>query len=229
MQLAGLQRCSLVDYPGQPCCTVFTQGCNLRCPWCHNARLIGSHAVDPVPEDEFWGLLHRRRGRVGAVTVSGGEPTLHGDLAEFLATIKSLGFSVKLDTNGTRPDVLENLIQEYLVDHVAMDVKAPLDERYETAAGAPVSVDAVRESIAVLRRSNWIGVEFRTTVVPLIHSEDDIAEIAQDLIGSARYFLQSFESDEALNPQYRKSPPPTREFMRGCRERASQWIETTIR
>ncbi len=229
MQLAGLQRCSLVDYPGQPCCTVFTQGCNLRCPWCHNARLIGEYAADPIPLEAFWALLKRRQGRIRAVTVTGGEPTEHADLPTFLAEIKARGFVVKLDSNGTRPGVLEKLIREGAVDCVAMDVKAPLDARYSHAAGTSVSIESIRESIGVLKAASGIAVEFRTTVIPALHLEDDIEEIAQCLQGASCYYLQAFQPTHALSPRYRESPVPRPEFMEACRRRASQWVPTQVR
>ncbi|MGE9293020.1 MAG: anaerobic ribonucleoside-triphosphate reductase activating protein [Puniceicoccales bacterium] len=227
MLLAGLQRCSLVDFPGQTCCTIFTQGCNLCCPYCHNGDLISARCRNAVDEIECWDLLLRRKGKVGAVTVTGGEPTQHVDLPEFWATIKSLGFLVKLDTNGTRPGVIRKLLRENLVDCIALDVKAPLD-RYDEAAGRIVPTRLMRESIAILKHSG-IPVEFRTTVVPAIHTAEDIGEIARELVGGQAYYLQAFDPKNALSPQLRETAPPSPDFMKSCCARAGEWIETFVR
>lgn len=228
MHIAGLQRCSLVDYPGQTCCTVFTQGCNLRCPWCHNSELVPPRSGNELPEADCWELLLKRQGKVAAVTVTGGEPTLQPDLPEFLATIKAMGFAVKLDTNGTKPGVLRKLLREELVDVMAMDVKAPLNGSYVNAAGRDVSIKALRESVTLLKEAA-IPTEFRTTVVPGMLNADDIAAIARELAGGRIYYLQAFAPSHAADEAMRRQKPPAPEFMEICQARASEWIETRVR
>lgn len=179
MKIGGYVPCSLGDYPGgRLAAVVFTQGCNWRCPWCHNPALVyPDQFTVPVPEDAVLARLSTRRGKLDGVVVSGGEPTLHGDLAGFLAKIKALGFLVKLDTNGSRPATVRDLLAARLVDFVAMDIKAPW-ARYPEASGVPVDTDVLQETVALLRAS---GVEhqLRTTRWPGLTDTDAPAILAQ--------------------------------------------------
>lgn len=181
MKIGGYVPCSLSDYPGgRVAAAVFTQGCNWRCPWCHNPALVYPERFTvSLPEEEVFARLALRSGRLDGVVVSGGEPTLHGDLAEFLERIKALGFLVKLDTNGSRPAVVRALLAARLVDFVAMDIKAPWP-RYAEAAGVPVDTAALAETVELLRGS---GVEhqLRTTRRPGLAAADEPAIIAQTL------------------------------------------------
>lgn len=180
MRIGGYVPCSLSDYPSRISAVVFTQGCNWRCPWCHNPALVYPEKFTaPLPEAEVLERLASRRARLDGVVVTGGEPTLQGDLADFLARVKALGFLVKLDTNGSRPHVVRDLLAAGLVDFVAMDIKAPW-ARYAEAAGVPVDTAALAETVALLRES---GVEhqLRTTRWPGLTKDDEpaIVELAR--------------------------------------------------
>jgi len=199
--IAGLQKMTLLDYPGKVAATVFIGGCNFRCPYCHNASLIDPAGQTPaLTEEEFLAFLDSRRGLLDGVCVSGGEPLLWSGLTALLEKIKEMGFLIKLDTNGSFPARLKRLVDAGLIDAVAMDVKhAPA--KYGQAAG--ISSDllpALRESVEYLL-TNPVDCEFRTTVVKGMHTAEDIAEIAKWLQGAGKYFLQNFEdSPDVLTP-----------------------------
>lgn len=162
MRIGGYVRSSLVDFPARVASVVFVQGCDLRCPWCHNPALVRPALFSPpIPEEDVFRHLEERRGKLSGVVVTGGEPTLQPDLAAFLERVRSLGFSVKLDTNGTRPDVLEDILGRGLADFVAVDLKAPWS-RYREACGTEVDIDALRRSIDLLR-SSGVDHQLRTT------------------------------------------------------------------
>ncbi|MBN1555555.1 MAG: anaerobic ribonucleoside-triphosphate reductase activating protein [Phycisphaerae bacterium] len=190
MRIAGLERSSFVDYPGKLAAVLFTPGCNLDCFYCHNRHLLSPGEEDVVysPEDVL-DFLRRRVGLLEGVVVTGGEPTLQKDLEEFLAEIHSMGFAVKLDTNGTQPWVVQPLIEKRLVDFVAMDVKAP-KSRYDEIAGKPVDISAVEESVNLLMHSR-VDYEFRTTFAPQLTALD-IVTIAAWIHGAKRYVLQQY-------------------------------------
>jgi pyruvate formate lyase activating enzyme len=192
MKLYGLQKLTLLDYPGRMACTVFTGGCNFRCPFCHNASLVLTPGRDGlIPEEEFWALLEKRRGILDGVCVTGGEPLLQPDLAEFLEKIHALGYKVKLDTNGSFPDRLEQLAAAGLLDYVAMDLKSSR-AGYAKVIGVPgFDTKGVERSVAFLMQGT-IPYEFRTTVVKGLHTESDFAEIAEWIAGAQHYFLQGF-------------------------------------
>ena len=191
---AGLQKLTLLDFPGKVACTLFTRGCNFRCPFCHNASLV----VRPEEQrmygnDEILSFLKKRVGVLDGVAITGGEPTLMRDLPEFIAEIKALGYSVKLDTNGTRPQVIDRLISESLVDYIAMDIKN-CPEKYAYTVGLPESYDLtpIMESKDILMKGR-VDFEFRTTVAKPFHSEEDFVKIGEWLRGSEKYFLQQFK------------------------------------
>lgn len=192
MQICGLQKLALVDYPGKLAATVFTGGCNLRCPFCHNALLVTRLAETPVlPPSEVLDFLSRRRGLLDGVVLSGGEPLLQPDAADFLRQVRDLGFSVKLDTNGCFPDRLAALLEADLVDYVAMDIKN-CREKYAQTVGVPgFDTAPVEESVRLLR-SGAAAFEFRTTLVRELHTRNDLLSIGRWLEGSPRYFLQNF-------------------------------------
>ncbi|MFP4472621.1 MAG: anaerobic ribonucleoside-triphosphate reductase activating protein [Candidatus Omnitrophota bacterium] len=197
MRIGGLQKISLIDYPGNVAAVVFTQGCNFRCPYCHNVNLVSPACfADPISEYDVLDFLSTRVEKLKGVVVTGGEPTLQPDLPEFLQKIRTLGFLVKLDTNGSRPAVLRWLIDEGLVDFIAMDIKAPL-ERYDEVAGVRVKTDYIRQSIDLIKGSG-ISYQFRTTVVKSLLSETDIGQIA-DMLGDIEYYrLQNFAGQDVL-------------------------------
>ena len=198
MILKGLQKLTLLDYPGEIAATVFTGGCNFRCPFCHNASLVLPEKFGAtLPTEEFFSFLDSRRGKLRAVCVSGGEPTMQGDLSEFICRIKEMGFLVKLDTNGTRPDVLYGLIEDGLLDYVAMDIKNSKERYGETVGVSGFDISPIEESINILRKGK-VPFEFRTTVVRELHTEADIASIGEWLGGDEKFFLQTFEDSGDL-------------------------------
>ena len=194
MRLFGLQKLTLLDYPERIACTVFTGGCNLRCPFCHNGSLALGDSKDEISEEEFFSFLESRVGRLDGVCISGGEPTLQPDLADFARKIKALGFSVKLDTNGTRPDVISSLIREGLLDYIAMDIKNSPAKYAETAGVKAFDYSPIAESIKIISESG-VAHEFRTTVTQELHDAEDIREICKNLHRDAKYYLQSYRDE----------------------------------
>lgn len=196
MIVGGFQPLSLVDYPGKVATIVFTQGCLFRCPFCHNPKLV-SQKMEPSEEERrteerFWEHLKRRAGFIDGVVVTGGEPTLHADLPEFLARIKSLGYLVKLDTNGISPEMVREMLSQKLVDYFAMDLK-DVWERYQRIANiAPehVAMLANCEKTFEIIRNSGIPYEWRTTVLPGVHTDESFVEIARQLLPGERYYLQ---------------------------------------
>ena len=203
MIVNGLRKLTLLDFPGRVACTLFLAGCNMRCPFCHNAPLvIDGSGVENIPEDELLAFLKKRSGVLDGVCITGGEPTLRRELPELLRSIKALGYAVKLDTNGTNPHILASLIDEGLVDYVAMDIKNS-PEKYSLTAGRHVDMDAVRRSVSILME-NKVKYEFRTTVVGGYHTADDFRAIGEWLRGAEAYFLQNFvDSGALLDPETR--------------------------
>ncbi|MBE6774976.1 MAG: anaerobic ribonucleoside-triphosphate reductase activating protein [Ruminococcaceae bacterium] len=196
MRISGIQKLTLLDFPGKTACTVFCYGCNFLCPFCHNALLVTEKAEEFIDEEEIFTFLKKRQGILDGVCVTGGEPTLQKDLKAFLGRIKEMGFDVKLDTNGYRPDILREIISEGLCDYVAMDIKNT-PEKYALTVGKEIDTDKILESIAILKAGK-IPFEFRTTVVRELHTEEDIREIARLLEGEAPFFLQQFKDSGCL-------------------------------
>ena len=174
MKLGGLIKFTLIDFPGRPAAVVFTQGCNFRCRYCHNPELVYPHMFSaPMPEEELFFFLKRRQGTLEGVVITGGEPTLHEDILDFTAKIKNMGFAVKWDTNGTRPDVLREAYARKLLDYVAMDLKAPL-EKYSVITGVDFNPAILKESMKLITQSG-IPYQFRTTYDKEVLTDDDIA------------------------------------------------------
>lgn len=190
MNIQGFQKMTLLDYPSKVACTVFTGGCNLRCPFCHNAGLVRTPTAENNLEREVLEYLSQRRGLLDGVCVTGGEPLLQPDLTSFLQKIAEMGYAVKLDTNGFLPKKLREVLETGLVDYVAMDIKSALTT-YEKAVGGEVDVTRVEESVSVLRQSG-VEYEFRTTAVKGIHTLEDFVRIARFLAGEKRYYIQRF-------------------------------------
>ena len=198
MTISGLQKLTLLDFPGKVACTVFTAGCNLRCPFCHNAELVEPGAApDPVDEAGFFALLEKRRGVLDGVCVTGGEPLLQPGLPAFLERVKALGYAVKLDTNGFFPERLRELAGAGLVDRVAMDVKNCRARYAETAGVAGLDLAPLEETAAWLR-AGGLPFEFRTTVVRELHDGESFRAIGAWLAGDEPYFLQGFQDSGAL-------------------------------
>lgn len=197
MIISGFQKMTLLDFPGKVACTIFTGGCNFRCPFCHNALLVTEDYKEEFSEDEVISFLEKRRGLLDGVCITGGEPLLHKDIAEFIRKIKEMGYAVKLDTNGSFPDRLKALVSDGLVDYVAMDIKNCMD-KYALTAGSDESIlPKVEESIDFLLGGK-VDYEFRTTVVKEFHTVPDIAAAAVRIKGARRYFLQYFEDSGGL-------------------------------
>ena len=195
MKICGLQKTTLLDFPGHVAATIFTGGCNFRCPFCHNSDLLGNDAPPAFSEEEVLSFLKKRRGILEGVAITGGEPTLQPDLREFIVKIRQLGYRIKLDTNGYRPDVLMTLCNDGLIDYVAMDIKT-CKERYPVVAGIPsLQIDKIEEIVSFLK-TGCVPYEFRTTVVRELHSADDFTKIAQWISGCPSYFLQNFTDSE---------------------------------
>ena len=217
MEIGGLQRVSLNDYPGKICATVFTRGCNFRCPYCHNPEL-----VDPdrygllLPEEEVLSFLSKRRGKLEAVTVTGGEPTLQKDLAHFLEELKAMSYLVKLDTNGSNPDTLSALINQRLVDYIAMDFKGPFG-KYRQISSADVDVFRIRRSIQLMATSG-IAHEFRTTVVRSQLGLEDFMSMAEEIRQAPLYVLQPFVPSKTLDSAFLSEASYTPEEFSTLRE-----------
>ena len=194
MYICGYQKTTLLDYPEHVAATIFTGGCNFRCPFCHNADLllkpIGS---SPVTEEEILVFLQKRKNVLSGVCITGGEPTLQPDLKDFIIKVRSLGYKIKLDTNGYEPDVLLSLLEDNLLDYIAMDIKAGLSN-YANVSGIPnPDTSKIKESISIIENSG-INYEFRTTVVKELHSSQDFLEITDMLSSTSPYFIQSFKN-----------------------------------
>lgn len=198
MKILGLQKLSLLDFPGKVACIVFTGGCNFRCPFCHNGDLVtGEGEPQAISEQEIFDFLKKRQGVLDGVVITGGEPLLHADLPELIQKVRALGYAVKLDTNGYLPDRLKAVVEGGLVDMVAMDVKNAPEKYAETTGIASIDVGRIQESIAFLLSAD-IDVEFRTTVVKELHTPQDIVGAARMIQGAKKYFLQNFRPTETV-------------------------------
>ncbi len=206
MKIGGFQPLTLSDYPGRIAAIVFTQGCNFRCPFCHNGSLLAQAEASTglIDEAQVLDILKNRHKSLEAVVISGGEPTLQPDLATFIDRLKQDEFEVKLDTNGSQPEVLSKLLSRDLLDYVAIDIKAPFD-KYNKLTGVPVSIEDIKQSIALLLNSK-IPCEFRTTYVPALLTEADLEEIRSYLPKNTKYTIQSFVASNALDETLREVP-----------------------
>lgn len=216
MRLGGIQKLTLLDFPEHVACTVFTLGCNLRCPFCHNASLVVPERALPeeLQEDAFFAFLKERKKVLDGVCITGGEPLIQPDIVDFIRIIRALGYAVKLDTNGTLPQVLKTILSEHLVDYVAMDIKnAP--SRYAETVGVPgFETKKIEQSLALLRESG-VPFELRTTVVKELHDEQGVKELGAWIAGDQKYFLQSFtDSGDILGSVFSAhTPAKMREFQ----------------
>ena len=198
MRINGFQKTTLLDFPGKVACTVFTAGCNFRCPFCHNASLV-LHMKDTecIPEEQILEQIKKRKNILEGVCVTGGEPLLQPDLPLFLEKIKELGLMIKLDTNGSNPERLKKLMDQKLIDAVAMDIKN-CREKYSLSCGVSVDLEAIDQSIRLLMTSKLSYYEFRTTVVRELHTEEDLEKIARWICDTEHYFLQGFQDSGDL-------------------------------
>lgn len=203
MKICGLNKTTLLDYPGKVAATVFIGSCNFRCPFCHNSSLVLHASREPeISREEVLSFLKKRKGILEGVCITGGEPTLNPELGDFLQEIRDLGYAVKLDTNGSRPDTLKELVSKGVVDKIAMDIKA-CPENYGNLAGLLYpDLDSIGKSVDFLMKGH-VDYEFRTTVVKELHTEKDFREIGQWLKGAKAYYLQAYkDSEEVLQPGF---------------------------
>lgn len=221
MKIGGLQKLTLIDYPKKTAATIFVSGCNFRCGFCYNPELVLPEKIKKHPlisEKKLYDFLSQRKGMLQGVCITGGEPTIHSDLPKFISNIKKMEFLVKLDTNGSNPEMLKKLIKEKLVDYVAMDIKAPIGanfqfSKYKKATGVKVDLNKIKKSVEILKSSN-IEHEFRTTVVPGTHAKEDIIQIAKDIAPAKKYYLQNFEPKKnTINPDFQNIKPYSKDFL----------------
>jgi len=191
MILKGFQPTSTIDYPGNICSVLFTAGCNMKCPYCHNAMLASNSSdLSEIPSDEIFKKLESRKNLIDGVCITGGEPTIHKDLPLLIKKIKDMGLKVKLDSNGTNPEMLRQLIDEKLIDYIAMDIKQTL-ENYKQGCGVDIDTSKIQKSIDIIKE-NKIPYEFRTTITPEVISKEDVLDIGELLNGSEQYSIQQF-------------------------------------
>jgi pyruvate formate lyase activating enzyme len=245
--IGGLQKLTLIDYPGKLACTVFLIGCNFRCPWCYSRELVLPEEIkkqSKIPEKDFFEFLKKRKGLLEGVVLCGGEPTINKNLPDFIKKIEKLGYAVKLDTNGSNPKMLKKLISEKLIDYVAMDIKAPLKNqkskiknqndnvkfknKYERTTGVKINLKDIKKSIEIIKDSG-IDYEFRTTIVPKLHQLKDIVDIAKWLKGVKVYYLQQFKPEKTIDPKYEKYKPFSQKQLKALQKESNKYLPTKIR
>jgi len=223
IEIKGFIETSFCDWDGYLSSVIFLPGCNFRCPFCQNGELVVEpQSLATIDFEVIQDRLSHKRDWIDGVVITGGEPTIHAGIADLMRAIKELGFKVKLDTNGTRPGVIEDLLSQNLLDYIAMDIKAPLDDRYHVAAGVRVDLDSIRRSVELIREFG--NYEFRTTLVPGIIDEEAIDSIAQSIQGSRRYVLQRFVPENSLDKSYRQAVPYSDVFVDRLLQIASRYV-----
>ena len=215
MKIHGLQKMTLLDFPGHVACTVFTGGCDMRCPFCHNYELVDGSAPPIMEEEELFAFLEKRRGLLDGVAFTGGEPCLQKNLPDLMKRVKQMGYSIKLDTNGNHPDMLRRMMEEGLLDYVAMDIKNSPDKYALTAGLHQIDMGPIRESVKMLMEGP-VNYEFRTTCVAQFHEEEDFVKIGEWLEGAKAYFLQSFTDRDSV-PFGNLTAPTRKEIYAFCR------------
>jgi len=233
MKIGGLQRITLLDYPGHLACIVFLTGCNFRCPWCYSSELVLPEKIAKQPimaHSDFYDFLKRRKGQLEGVVICGGEPTINSDLPAFCRQIKKMGYKIKLDTNGSNPTMLKDLLKKRLVDYLAMDIKAPL-AKYSSVVGFEgcsnnYLADNIQKSVEILKQG-LVDYEFRTTFVPGIHTKEDIADLVKWLKPAKKYFLQHFRPEKTLDPIFAQMKIDLTEEINQCLAMASPFFEIT--
>ena len=231
MLISGIQPFTILDFPGKIACIMFVPGCNFRCGYCHNPEFVVPERVQAmkggfITEEAFFSFLDKRRGLLDGVVISGGEPTLAPELVRCAARIKDRGFSVKLDTNGNRPDVLKKLLEQKLLDYVAMDYKTSLVS-YRALVGSGASATRIRETREILQTSG-IEYEFRTTLIREIHTPEILSAMIQELRGARRVCLQQFRRAVTLDPGYAALHPFSSEEVKALAEQFRQTVEEVI-
>jgi pyruvate formate lyase activating enzyme len=238
MIIAGLQKTTLIDYPGKIACVVFLAMCNFRCPWCYSSELVLPLKIAKQPrlsEQEFFNFLNQRKGLLDGVVVCGGEPTVNKDLPKFVEKIKHLGFSVKLDTNGSNPTMLKDLANSRLIDYVAMDIKSsPSNPIYKSILREGIKFSDIEKSVEFLSAQGGpasggktgFDFEFRTTVVNSVHKKEEFLEIAKWIGGkNIKYYLQNFRAEKTINPDFEKIKPFKEEYLKEIVEEISPYFK----
>lgn len=226
MRIGGLQKLTLIDYPGRISAVVFLSGCNFRCPFCYSSELVLPEKIKKQPkisEKYFFDFLKERKGLLEGVVLCGGEPTLNKDLPSFAKKIKEFGYFVKLDTNGSNPKMLKEMIEKNLIDYVAMDIKGPKG-KYGEFNGNKADIKKIQKSIDILKQ-NIVDYEFRSTIVPTLHKREDVIEMAKWISGAKRYYLQSFLPEKTIDPSLVNVKPFSRELLLGVQEVISPFFE----
>lgn len=228
MRIVGFIKTSLLDWDGKVVTVLYLPGCNFRCPFCHNVEMVlEPSSFEEVPFSQVEEYVRSNADFLDGVVVTGGEPTLQRDLPQLLRRLKDLGVRVKLDTNGTDPDMLKDVLDAGLVDYVAMDLKAPLDERYDDLAGVRVPIDKIKRSIQLLEDSG-IDHEFRTTVVPILLTPQDIEAMAAYIGGTRMYALQQFRPGKTLDPAFQTVRPYSGAVLRAMAEMAGHYVRKVV-
>jgi len=226
MKIGGLQKLTLIDYPGRLAATIFLCGCNFHCPWCYSSELVLPEKIKNQPkisEKEFFKFLKERKKLLDGLVLCGGEPSINKKLPAFIKKIKKLGYSVKLDTNGSNPKMLKKLIDEKLIDYVAMDIKAS-KEKYNKSTGVKVNLKKIQKSIDILKKGE-VDYEFRSTIVPSFHTKEDIIEMAKWIRGAKRYYLQNFRPEKTIDPKFEKIKPYPQEYLLEIQKAISPFFE----
>lgn len=227
--IKGLQKISLVDYPNKVCSVIFLSKCNFRCSYCHNPELVIDIGLPEIKEEEVMKVLDERKRFIDGVCITGGEPTLHKDLPEFMKKLKDKGLKVKLDTNGSNPEMLKQLIKYKLVDFIAMDVKNVF-EKYEETTGSKINCETIKESINIIINSG-VEHEFRTTVLPKLHKKEDLIKITKVyLTGAKKYVLQQFiPAEKIINKNFLTEKKFSKKELEEIKKECSKYVKTEIR
>ncbi|HRW58939.1 MAG TPA: anaerobic ribonucleoside-triphosphate reductase activating protein [Chlamydiales bacterium] len=224
MRVGGLLKLSLIDYPQKLSCVIFTQGCPFRCHFCHNPSLVLPEKFTPViEEEEIFNFLQKRVGQLDAVVISGGEPTIQKDLITFAKKIRQLGYFIKLDTSGIRPDVIQKLLDEKLVDYIAMDIKTS-SLKYESIINVNIDLNAIKTSIELIKNSS-IDYEFRTTILPDHHQEEEVHQMGELIKGAKLHILQGFIPDFSLNPDFQSLEKCSEIKLKECQKIAEKYVD----
>jgi pyruvate formate lyase activating enzyme len=230
MKIKGFIKNTFIEYPGKIAAMIFLPNCNFRCSFCFNPELIeDSEKIRDVDEKEVFDFLEKQKKWIDALIISGGEPLLHKDLPEFIKKIKRMGYLVRIYTNGTNPDMLKELIDNKLIDSIAMDIKAPLNEEsYEKVTNVKGMVEKVKDSIELITNSS-IDNEMRSTVLPSLHSKEDIIEMAKSIRRAKMYCLQQFRSEKTLDPKFKNCKAFTQEELEIIKEECNKYVPTELR
>lgn len=222
MIIKGLQKFTLIDYPGKLACTIFTFGCNFRCPYCQNPELIIDDGRKPISIAWILNFLYERRGFLDGVCITGGEPTIQSELPEFIKELKRLGYSVKLDTNGSNPELINQMLQKELVDFIAMDVKAPL-KKYREITRVDIKEELIEKSIRIIMEKAP-EYEFRLTVVPGLINEEDLHKIGETVKGAEKMYIQQFRAEKTLDESFKNIKPFAKEKLLEFREILKDYV-----